>query len=179
MRALLAALALLSALALGACSLGGGEAEDRGEAGAGRDGQASGGDGPPGTAAPPAAARPRAGEPEQAEQIRAWSIANNAGRFDRAAAYFAPNAIVEQVTESRLPNREAAIAFNKSLPCRAEVTDVKEEGDSFVAAFELSSGRGGGQSCGGNARVRFRFREGRFSEWRQLAEPAAPQGEIA
>lgn len=175
MRPLLALLALLSALALGACSLGGSE----GEGAAGRDEQASGGDDRAGPAAPPPDARPRPGEPEQAQQIRAWSIANNAGRFDRAAAYFAPGAIVEQVTESRLPDREAAIAFNKSLPCRAEVTDVKEEGDSFVAAFELSAGRGGGPSCDGNARVRFRFRDGRFSEWRQLAEPAAPPGEIA
>jgi len=178
-----ALLALLSALALGACSLGGSEAEDRGEgAAAGQDEQAedeSGGDDPSEPAAPPPDARPRPGEPEQAEQIRAWSIANNAGQFDRAASYFAPNAIVEQVTESRLPDREAAIAFNKSLPCRAEVTDVKEEGDSFVAAFELSAGRGGGPSCAGNARVRFRFRGGEFSEWRQLAEPATPQGEIA
>jgi len=181
MRALLALLALLSALALGACSLGGTEAEDdRGDgAAAGRDEQASGGENPSEPAAPPARARPRPGEPKQAEQIRAWSIANNAGRFGRAAAYFAPDAIVEQVTESRLPDREAAIAFNRSLPCRAQVTDVKQEGDSFVAAFELSAGRGGGPSCGGNARVRFRFRDGRFSEWRQLAEPAAPQGEIA
>ena len=173
--ALLVLLALLSALALGACSLGGSEAENRGEgAAAGQDEQE---DREP--AAPPADARPRAGEPEEAEQIRAWSIANNAGQFDRAASYFAPNALIEQVTESRLPDREAAIAFNKSLPCRADVTDVEAEGDSFVAAFELSAGRGGGRACGGNARVRFRFRDGKFSEWRQLGEPAAPQGEIA
>ena len=103
MRALLALLALLSALALGAC-LGGTEAEDdRGDgAAAGRGEQASGGDDPSEPAAPPARARPRPGEPEQAEQIRAWSIANNAGRFGRAAAYFAPDAIVEQVTELSL-----------------------------------------------------------------------------
>ncbi len=176
MRAPLALLTLLFALTLGACSLGGTDAEDRGEGAAGGQEEQAGGGEP---SAPPADARPRPGEPEEAEQIRAWSIANNAGRFDRAAAYFAPNALVEQVTESRLPDREAAIAFNKSLPCRADVTDVKEEGDSFVAAFELTAGRGGEQGCGGNARVRFRFREGKFSEWRQLVEPAAPQGEIA
>lgn len=130
-------------------------------------------------AAPPEDAAPRAGEPAQAHQIRAWSIANNRGQFGRAASYFAPGAIVEQLEEVRLPDRAAAIAFNRSLPCRAEVTDVEEEGDSFVAAFRLSAGRGGEQSCGGSARVRFRFEGDRFTEWRQLAEPAAPQGPIA
>ena len=27
--------------------------------------------------------------------------------------------------------------------------------------------------------VRFRFRDGKFAEWRRLAEPAAPQSDIA
>ncbi len=150
-------LALLCVTLLAGCSLGDGGDE---------------GDAPP-------AAAPRAGEPEQARQIRAWSIANNRGQFARAASYFAPGAIVEQLEEMRLPDRAAAIAFNRSLPCRAEVTDVDADGDSFVAAFRLRPGRGGARGCDGSARVRFRFRDGKFSEWRQLAAPAAPEGEIA
>lgn len=176
-------LALLCAVVLAGCSLGGTETDDRGGgAGLGQDAPERG-DGEradeESPAPEPPSAEPLAGEPEQARQIRAWSIANNRGQFGRAASYFAPGAIVEQLEETRLPDREAAIAFNRSLPCRAEVTDVTMEGDSFVAAFRLSAGRGGMQSCGGSARVRFRFEGERFTEWRQLGAPEAPEGEIA
>ena len=74
----------------------------------------------------------------------------------------------------RLGDRDAAIAFNRSLPCKADVTDVEDEGDTVLAAFRLRDGPGG--PCDGAARVRFRFRDGKFSEWRQLAEPAQPEG---
>ncbi len=86
--------------------------------------------------------------------------------------------MVEQQEEVRLPDRAAAIAFNRSLPCRADVTDVKRRGATVVAAFRLRTGRVPGGGCSGAARVRFRFSGGKFTEWRQLAEPA-PGGEIA
>ncbi|MGI8749927.1 MAG: hypothetical protein ACR2J6_05150 [Thermoleophilaceae bacterium] len=79
----------------------------------------------------------------------------------------------------RLPDRRAAVAFNESLPCRAEVTDVKTEGETVVAAFRLRPGKGPKSSCDGAARVGFRFSKGKFIEWRQLAEPdAAPDGSV-
>ena len=85
---------------------------------------------------------------------------------------------MEQVREFRLRDRKAAEAFNRSLPCRADVTDVEREGGSVVAAFRLRPGTGPSQSCGGDARVRFRFRDGKFSEWRQLAEPSEEEGDV-
>ncbi|HEV2723601.1 MAG TPA: nuclear transport factor 2 family protein [Thermoleophilaceae bacterium] len=114
----------------------------------------------------------------EARAIRRWSAALNRGHFERAASYFARGAVVEQQAEVRLPDRAAAIAFNRSLPCRADVTDVKRRGATVVAAFRLRSGRAGSGGCSGAARVRFRFSGGKFAEWRQLAEPAA-DGEIA
>lgn len=126
----------------------------------------------------PEGAEPRAGEPAEAQAIRAWSAALNSGDFEEAASYFAEDAIVEQTEELRLGDRDAAIAFNRSLPCKADVTDVEDEGDSVLAAFRLRGGGPGGCD-GGTARVRFRFKDGKFSEWRQLTEPPPADGEIA
>ena len=114
----------------------------------------------------------------EAEAIRAWSTALNRGDYDKAASYFAEDAIVEQTEEVRLPDRKAAVAFNRSLPCQADVTDVEDEGDTVLAAFRLRGGSGGGCD-GGTARVRFRFEDGKFAEWRQLSESPPADGDIA
>ena len=154
---------LLLALALGGCSLGDGDdGSDRPGAGSGPRSEER--------------VQPRKGESGEARAIRRWSAALNNGRFDRAASFFAENALVEQTEELRLRDRDAAVAFNRSLPCKADVTDVKDEGETVIAAFRLRDGPGG--PCDGAARVRFRFREGKFSEWRQLTEPAQPPGPV-
>ncbi len=122
--------------------------------------------------------RPKAGEPAEAGPIRAWNAALNDRNFEKAASYFAKGAIVEQLEKVRLRDRRAAIEFNRSLPCRSEITDVDDEGRTILVAFRLLAGRGGACRGGGTARVRFRVKDGRFTEWRQLSEPQAP-GEIA
>ncbi len=121
---------------------------------------------------------PGAAQSDEAEAIRAWSSALNSEDYEKAASYFAENAIVEQAGELRLRGRDAAIAFNRSLPCKADVTDVEDEGDTVLAAFRLRGGPAGGCD-GGTARVRFRFEKGKFTEWRQLAEPPPAEGDIA
>lgn len=158
----------LAAVALAACGGGGGDEAEKGERT-----QTS-------TAperSPQISVLPKAGEPQEAGPIRSWSAAVNRGRYREAAAFFAPDAVIEQGREFRLPGRAAAIAFNKGLPCRADVTDVDDEGDTVLAAFRLRDGPGG--DCDGSARVRFRFRGQRFREWRQLAEPQTPPGAVA
>ena len=69
------------------------------------------------------------------------------------------------------------MAFSKSLPCKATVTDIKKEGRTIVAAFDLRPGTGPRRSCDGAARVRFRFSGNKFTEWRQLADPQAAPGQ--
>jgi hypothetical protein len=118
---------------------------------------------------------PAAGAEERA--IRAWSTALNEGDYEAAATYFAQGALVEQTRALRLPDRKAAVAFNRSLPCKADLTDIERESDTVLAAFRLRDGPGG--PCEGGARVRFRFRDGKFAEWRQLAQPAPPEGPAA
>jgi hypothetical protein len=132
-----------------------------------------GADRPPAPPAPPHSQ-------SHARLIRGWLAALNAGDYESAASFFARGAIVEQVGVLRLRSHAAAVAFNRSLPCKGRVTDVKEERDSTLAAFSLRPGRGGGRSsCDDGVRVRFRFRRGKFVEWRQLPQPAGPSGQLA
>ena len=119
---------------------------------------------------------PRPAEPGYGRLIRDWSKAINAERYERAASFFAPGAIVDQGREFRLENHRGAVLFNSTLPCKADVTDVDGEGDTLLAAFRLRDGPGG--SCEGSARVRFRFRNGKFIEWRQLPESDTPPGDV-
>ena len=160
---------MLAAVALtaGGCSLGDGD-EPRAPGGGQEESERQA----------PGGAGPRAGEPGEAQAIRAWSMALNSEDYEKAASFFAKGAIVEQAGEVRLPDEDAAVAFNRSLPCKADVTDVEDEGDSVLVAFRLRGGSAGGCD-GGTARVRFRFEDGKFSEWRQLGEPPPAEGDIA
>jgi hypothetical protein len=113
----------------------------------------------------------------QERAIRGWSAAVNRGDYAEAARFFARGALVEQVRVFRLRDEKAAEQFSRSLPCRADVTDVqRRRGGAVVAAFRLRAGAGPPAACRGDARVRFRFRAGRFSEWRQLTEPEPGKG---
>ena len=157
---------MVVALGLAGCSLGDGDEPIVPNGGQGESERSA-----------PDGAEPRAGEPGEAEAIRAWSTALNNGDYEKAASYFADDAIVEQTEEVRLPDRDAAVAFNRSLPCKADVTDLEDEGETVLAAFRLRGGPAGGCD-GGTARVRFRFEDGKFSEWRQLTAPPPAEGDI-
>jgi hypothetical protein len=115
--------------------------------------------------------------PSDEAAIRDWSRSLNAGEYERAASWFARNAIVVQSRTVRLPDHAAALLFNRTLPCRADITKVEDEGKTTLASFKLRRGPGG--PCKGTARVRFTIKHGRFTLWRQLAEPAAPPGDSA
>ena len=105
--------------------------------------------------------------------IRGWNRAVNAGDFDRAGAFFAPNAVVEQVEEMRLRGPADAARFSASLPCRAEVTRVVVERRSSLASFRLRDGQA---PCSGAADVRFVVRDDKLTEWRQLPPPPPGRG---
>ena len=122
--------------------------------------------------------KPRSRASAEAGAIRAWSTALNEGDYEAAAGYFARGALVEQSRTVRLPDRRAAVAFNRSLPCKADLTDLEREPrrGTVLAAFRLRDGSGG--PCEGGARVRFRVRDGKFAEWRQLPQPEQPNGPV-
>ena len=113
--------------------------------------------------------------------VRAWSAALTRDDFRAAASLFARGALIQQSRTFRLRTRRAALAFNLSLPCRGRVIRVKdEEGETAVAAFRLAPRRGvPPEACDDVVRVRFRSRDGKFVEWRQLPQPATPPGQAA
>jgi hypothetical protein len=122
-----------------------------------------------------------AGSGQEAKTIRAWIAALNAGDADKAAGYFVvPGGIIQQTKAIKLKSKRQAVAFNASLPCRGTVTDVKKDGAYFLAAFKLRPGKTPGGGCEGTGvRVRFKFRDGKFLEWRQLPASDAPTGQSA
>lgn len=153
-----AAIALLAALALASC--GGGQMAAKPKAHTDTRPPA------PQSASPGSA-------PSGAAAIRDWMRSMDAGEYDRAASYFARNAIVQQVREMRLHTHAEAVAFLRGLPCKADVTKIVDEGRTLLASFKLRAGPGG--PCKGSARVRFKIEHGRFTEWRQLLELAPPR----
>ena len=109
--------------------------------------------------------------------VREWIGALNRGDYKTAASYFAEGAIVDQGRPFMLPDAAAARSFNASLPCRARLVGVEDEpGAKALASFILSAGPGG--PCNGRVQVRVTIHGGRFTEWRQLAEPPEPDGPV-
>jgi hypothetical protein len=111
----------------------------------------------------------------EARVIRGWLLALERQDYDGAAYYFAPGAIIDQGHPYRLRDQSAARAFNASLPCRADLIDLKHEDGKILASFRLRRGPGG--ECSGVVKVRYTIRHGKFTEWRQLPSEEAPPGE--
>jgi hypothetical protein len=112
--------------------------------------------------------------------VRLWTRALYDGHYDRAARFFAPRAIVQQGDTRVLRNHADAVAFVRSLTCRASILSIRgEKGGVLLATFNLGPGPGGGCTGGGTVRVRFFIRRGLIESWRQLPEPAKPPGQPA
>ena len=102
--------------------------------------------------------------------IRGWLLSLERQDYTQAAYYFAPNALIDQGHRYRLRTKSDALAFNASLPCRADLIRLKGGGHAHhvLATFKLREGPGG--PCSGLVRVRYTIRNGKFTEWRQLEE---------
>jgi hypothetical protein len=121
----------------------------------------------------------RAKEPPSGESvIRGWTKAEYDGDYDKAARYFAKDAIVQQVETIILRTHEDAVSFGRSLPCRAKVTGIEHEPRGvLLASFDLFPGIHGTCPDGGSARVRFFIRAGQIHAWRQLPDQPKPPGQ--
>ena len=117
-------------------------------------------------------------EPESVEQeptgirsyegrvIRGWLLSLERQDYSQAAYYFARGALIDQGHPFRLRTESEASAFNASLPCRADLVGLKNQGHGHVlATFSLKEGPGG--ECTGTVEVRYTIVKGKFTEWRQ------------
>lgn len=116
--------------------------------------------------------------PSGEDVIRGWTEAMYKGDYDKAAGYFSEDAIVQQQVTITLRTHADAVAFGRSLPCRAKVTSVRRRPHGvLLASFELFPGRGGTCARGGSARVLFFIRKGHIETWHQLPDAPQPEGQ--
>jgi hypothetical protein len=106
--------------------------------------------------------------------IEGWTEALSDGDVKAAADYFAlPSVAQNGPTPLTLRTRGAVTAFNRSLPCGAELVRARPAGRFINATFRLTDRPGGecGSGTGGLARTAFVIEDGKIVQWRRLADP--------
>lgn len=106
--------------------------------------------------------------------VRTWSEALNAGDNETAADLFAEGAVVIQGGSAlQLATREAAIIFNRSLPCSGAIVDFSFVDNAIVATFELGDRPQGGCDAepGTLAAAVFVIEDGLIQLWQQIPVP--------
>jgi hypothetical protein len=123
------------------------------------------------------AGAPRRVTSAEAAVIRGWSSSLRHGDVGRAARYFALPSVVSNGTPLlKMTTRAQARAFNRALPCGAEVVALERRVHEFVVAtFRLTERPGPGECGSGTgalARTAFLIRSGHIVQW--LRVPDAP-----
>jgi hypothetical protein len=122
-----------------------------------------------------ASQRQPAPRPGDEKVIRGWNKAVNAGDYEKAASYFARNAVVMQDYVLPLTTHKYAVEWNSGLPCRADITFIRPEQTTSLAGFHLREGPHGRCKGGGSAQVRFTIRNGLIRRWQQILTPPSKQ----
>jgi hypothetical protein len=87
------------------------------------------------------------GDESPGKVVRAWSEALNADDNERAAALFAPDAVVVQGNVAvHLRTRAETVTWNARLPCTGRIVSMTQRGSSATATFRL--GNRTGRRCG-------------------------------
>jgi hypothetical protein len=173
-------LTLLAVLLLAVAGCGGGS-DDGGSTAAGAPrttppATTPGGSGPtPGGAA-------RGVDASDLAVVRAWAQTLQRGDVNGAARFFAlPSAVANGTRPVAVQTRAQARAFNRSLPCGADVISARPARDDFfVVTFKLTERPGGdcGSGTGTTARAAFHVSGGLIDHWLRVEDlegaPAAP-----
>ena len=113
--------------------------------------------------------------------IRGWADALRAGRVNEAAGFFAvPASVLDGANRLReLPNLGAIRAFNRGLPCGAQLVDTERgQGRFVIATFRLTERTGpGARPCGavGNlAATAFLIDDKHIVQWLRQPDPIQP-----
>lgn len=164
----------LLALTLGACG-GGDDAGENGERAAttatattpgGGSGGGSGSDGRGGSR----------GEVDSADLavVELWAATLQRGDVDGAARLFAlPSAVANGTRPIALTTRAQVRAFNRTLPCGADVLSARAAARGFfVVTFRLTERPGGdcGSGTGNTARAAFHVTDGLIDHWLRVED---------
>ncbi|MGH2922520.1 MAG: hypothetical protein ACRDKH_00620 [Solirubrobacterales bacterium] len=121
---------------------------------------------------------PGGADPAKARVIDEWSSALRGGDVEAAAEFFEIPSVAQNGTPPLpLASREAVIAFNRALPCGAELIEAEAEGRYTIATFELTERPGAGKcgsGTGETARTAFVIEDGLIREWRRVPEEVVP-----
>jgi hypothetical protein len=112
--------------------------------------------------------------------IEGWAKALAAGDERAAAGYFAiPSTAENGPLLTSIDTRADAVAFNRSLPCGAEVVSAQTTGELTTATFRLSDRPGGdcGSGAGATASTTFDIEGGKIVEWLRV-DDAPPPGSV-
>jgi hypothetical protein len=117
---------------------------------------------------------PGGADPRAVEVIKHWADELRAGDVLAASQRFAIPAVVQNGTPPlRLTDRRDVEAFNRSLPCGANLTEAISTGKYTIATFELTERPGPGE-CGGGvgetAKTAFVIHNGLIVEWRRVVD---------
>ncbi len=117
---------------------------------------------------------------DDVEIIKDWSDTLSEGDVEGAADYFSVPTVVSNGTPPiSLTSRDAVEAFNRSLPCGAELVRAVPGDDGLIdATFRLKDRPGGdcGAGAGGLAATAFTIEDGRITQWRRLDDLGVPSG---
>lgn len=127
-------------------------------------------------------AKPAAGSAEKV--IRGWADAHRRGDMKAAARYFAvPSTISNGGAPVKLLTQADIVFFNTTLPCGAKILSTAAVAHGFtLTTFELTERPGAGKcgsGTGGTARVAFRVRMGKITDWRRASDPPKVPQETA
>jgi hypothetical protein len=124
-----------------------------------------------------------AGEPITAAEravVVGWTDSLRHGRVSRAARYFALPAVVANGTPPlAVRTRAQAEAFNRALPCGAEVVSLRRTVHHYVLATLRLTERPGPGTCGAGtgalARTAFRVERRHITQWLRVPTAAEQQ----
>jgi hypothetical protein len=111
---------------------------------------------------------------ESVAVIEGWVEALRDGDVAAAADYFALPSLAQNGTAPlTLRTRGDVTAFNRSLPCGAELLRARPDGRFIAATFRLTERPGGscGSGTGNLVRTAFVVKDGKIVQWRRLPDP--------
>jgi hypothetical protein len=117
---------------------------------------------------------PGGADPDTVGVIKRWADELRAGDVIAASERFAIPSVVQNGTPAfRLTDREEVEAFNRSLPCGANLTEAFSSGKFTIATFELTERPGPGEcgnGVGETAKTAFVIRNGLITQWRRVVD---------
>lgn len=127
----------------------------------------------------PTASTGERADPQQLAVVQRWLQALTNADIPAAADTFADGATVQNAqAPTKLVDRAARIAFNRSFPCGAEATAASSVKGYLIVVYQLTDRNGSGcDGPGGTAASVIKVVSGRMTEWYRLPDPPSERSQ--